>query len=225
MLDVGPIDVLLDAGCGDGRLIREIASRVAYAVGLDASHGAIRLATNSIDVPNVSFLQGDITELDVILRGRRFTKVTCLEVLEMVGEPERALVNLIGCLAPGGVLFLTVPLRGPGVYPLGRNGTVKLLEAHGCRVERVLEIKPPRWTLVAMRFTGLIRTLQGRQQSQSRLLEDTYLFSLTRTPSRAFRLYCRIVWPVLRAMMWCDRKLYREPGAMLVVMAKKAEQV
>jgi SAM-dependent methyltransferase len=91
---------ILDAGCGKNRPI-PIATD-SYIVGVDISER--QLARNdALD----EIIVGDIQTCDL---GRcRFDTVVCWDVLEHVECPEKALVNFLGALKPGGVLVVVVP--------------------------------------------------------------------------------------------------------------------
>jgi SAM-dependent methyltransferase len=59
--------VLLDIGCGIGRMDEAIASRVGRIIGLDVSAEMVRLARERLaHVPNVDFVEGNGVDLDVI---------------------------------------------------------------------------------------------------------------------------------------------------------------
>ena len=72
MLDVvglspGPDDVVLDIGCGVGRLTRILAARTKRVYGLDVSGEMLRLAReHNADLSNVEWLHGDGHGLSVL---------------------------------------------------------------------------------------------------------------------------------------------------------------
>lgn len=94
-----PVHVL-DAGCGKNRVIPVATDR--YIVGVDISEE--QLAKN----PDLDeMIVGDIQVCD--LGESRFDTVLCWDVLEHVQTPQKALVNFVGALKPGGVLVVVVP--------------------------------------------------------------------------------------------------------------------
>lgn len=102
---------VVDVGCGDGRLAREIALRfpAARVLGVDYSDRAIGLAKAlNADVPSLFFESIDITSAHSL---ERHDIAVLMEVFEHI-PPEAGPVFLRGIhrlLKPGGALLLTVP--------------------------------------------------------------------------------------------------------------------
>ena len=87
---------VLDAGCGEGVLVDEYASRLQIT-GLDAHYASARVTTGSLmalPFPNGSF-----------------DRALCLDVLEHLAyeDQPRALAELARVLVPGGELLVSVP--------------------------------------------------------------------------------------------------------------------
>jgi glycosyltransferase involved in cell wall biosynthesis len=80
---------------------------------------------------------------------QKFDTVICLNVLEHVQDPNRALANIHGALAPGGRLLLYVP-QGQGLY-----SSLDVALGHRCRYDR----KSLSQELVDAGFT--VETLKG----------------------------------------------------------------
>lgn len=92
-----PLDArVLDAGCGEGLLVEEFASRFSIE-GLDAHYTSARVRSGSV----TALPYGD----------RAFTHVLCLDVLEHLSfdDQPRALAEFQRVLTPGGELYLSVP--------------------------------------------------------------------------------------------------------------------
>ena len=94
-----------DVGCGIGRLLMSIQERFqpTSLTGFEYSEAAIDIA-NAL-VPGVEFHSFDVYEGT----GLQFDVVFCIEVLEHLLYPDKALSNIVRMIAPSGVALLTVP--------------------------------------------------------------------------------------------------------------------
>lgn len=117
-LQPGPTDRVLDVGCGSGVVAAEIArSGVASCLGLDGNPDAIRFARQRFPLPNLSFQQQLVDELD--LPDGSFDAVCCFELIEHI-YPDQGLAllrSLARLVRPGGRLLLTTP-NYHSVWPL-----------------------------------------------------------------------------------------------------------
>jgi len=116
---------VLEVGCGEGVVTRYIAERLGSARvdGIELDAEALLLAQGRC--PGASFVRGDVYDLPV--RSRSYDLVVCLEVLEHLQDPGRALRE-IRRVSRGGCL-LSVPhepffrlgnvLRGKNLGRLG----------------------------------------------------------------------------------------------------------
>ena len=102
---VAPNTCVLDVGCGDGghygRLLAAMASEYH---GLDVSEIAVEAAKRSGILAQQHDLQSPFPYTD-----DSFDLVLCIEVLEHVFEPARALLEMGRVLRPGGHILLSVP--------------------------------------------------------------------------------------------------------------------
>jgi 2-polyprenyl-3-methyl-5-hydroxy-6-metoxy-1,4-benzoquinol methylase len=139
-------DSLVDLGCGNGQLLREVAARhprMALA-GLDLS--AAQVAANRQRHPEIDWAACDLARplpADSDLAGR-FGVVIAAEIIEHVAEPEALLANALRLARPGGQLLLSTQ-SGPVRETERRVGHVRhytaaemsaLLEACGWRPRR-----------------------------------------------------------------------------------------
>ena len=103
---------LVELGCGDGRLLREIRARhpkIALA-GIDLSN--TQIAANAAREPSIAWTAADLQqpftptmEADVVVAA---------EIIEHLASPEMLLANALRCVKPGGHLVLTTqsgPIR------------------------------------------------------------------------------------------------------------------
>lgn len=114
-------DAALDFGCGLGRITRALAGRFAHATGVDISAEMVARATEiGAGAPNLEYLVNGATDL-TLLGDRRFDLVWSRLVLQH--QPSRAhalryVDELLRVLAPGGLLYLQMPVAIPLVRRL-----------------------------------------------------------------------------------------------------------
>jgi arsenite methyltransferase len=103
-----PGERILDAGCGPGFYVAELADVVGEngsVVGLDESADMLGLAAaRNEGRANVSFAQGPVTAMPV--QDESFDAAICVQVLEYVPDVEVALRELHRALRPGGRLVV-----------------------------------------------------------------------------------------------------------------------
>jgi len=102
---------VLDAGCGTGDLVANLAADGHQAVGMDVSAGALELAAERH--PDCSFLRHSVEELPWPAERRSYDAVVSFEVIEHLLRPRRLLEGARDALRPGGGLALTTPYHGP----------------------------------------------------------------------------------------------------------------
>ncbi|MGH0028824.1 MAG: class I SAM-dependent methyltransferase [Myxococcota bacterium] len=113
-LDVRPGELLLDAGCGEGRHCYGALERGARVVGLDldpdglhAAVGGIRQRAVEKGSPLGEMLQGNTFHLP--FADATFDKVICSEVMEHVHDYRAAAAELARVTKPGGRVAVTIP--------------------------------------------------------------------------------------------------------------------
>ena len=106
---------LLDIGCGSGLLLAALGNDVRQRVGCDL-RGELYVQVRE-QVPTVLFAQADGMQLP--FPDDSFDLVTCLAVIEEFVDWREALQEMARCVAPGGVLYVTVT-NGKLLIPLYR---------------------------------------------------------------------------------------------------------
>ena len=95
---------LLDVGCGDGAMLRQLDGFEALA-GVDVSEAAVRIArSQGLDVRAVDVNTG-VLPFD----SESFETVLCLDVIEHVFDPLQLVAELRRVTAPGGELLISTP--------------------------------------------------------------------------------------------------------------------
>lgn len=97
---------LLDAGCGEGFLMKEGLGAGFDVFGVDYSSHGLESQNPSL---SSRFVEGDLLNLSGSMGGMRFGSVVAKNVLEHVIDPRATLRELKGVLQPGGLLSVVVP--------------------------------------------------------------------------------------------------------------------
>jgi trans-aconitate 2-methyltransferase len=114
---------VLDVGCGDGRVSRQLALRVpkGRVVGVDSSASMIRFAqANQASHPNLSFALKDAGKLDYT---NEFDAVVSTFCLQWVPDKAAAFRGIHDSLRRGGTAILIMPFRNPEIANLRRQMT------------------------------------------------------------------------------------------------------
>ena len=112
-LGVGPGQLLLDAGCGEGRHCFGALERGARVVGLDLDLASLRKAAGALRFRGrekgalAAMLQGDAFRLP--FADASFDRVICAEVMEHVHDYRGAARELARVTRPGGRVAVTIP--------------------------------------------------------------------------------------------------------------------
>jgi len=94
--------IILEAGCGNGRHTRLVASWGAKAViGVDFSNAVEAARRNTEDLPNVQIIQADILSLPF---KRVFDYAFSVGVLHHLPDPRLGFLSLAACLRSGGAV-------------------------------------------------------------------------------------------------------------------------
>lgn len=165
---------VVDVGCGGGILTEALAKSGARVSGIDLSELSIDIARQHADRGGleIDYRVMDIETL-VAEQAGQYDVVTCMEMLEHVPHPQRAIADCARLLKPGGVaIFSTI------------NRTFKAWAFAIVAAEYILGLLP-RGT---HRYEKLIRPVEMRQWARSAGLEFRAVSSLMYNPlARKFR--------------------------------------
>jgi len=144
-----PLGDLLDIGCGQGRLLKLLASRAHRVVGVDTDPAARRLARAEVllaGLPNCTLRQGDMLALP--FEDGEFDTIILDDVLPGDETPEKALLEAQRVLRRGGRLLLLASADNNDVADLRQKFT-DWAAATGMRLARPRSIpeKNPDWLL------------------------------------------------------------------------------
>ncbi len=117
LLDIKPGDVVLDAGCGEGRHSFEFVAHGANVFSMDMDIESLRktrfvlfdLIENMPRYQNGSFQVHIGDTLKLPFRDETFDRIICSEVMEHVDDDNMACSELVRVLKKGGRIAITVP--------------------------------------------------------------------------------------------------------------------
>lgn len=99
-------DVVLDAGCGNGKLALKISKKCKKIYAVDISKNAFS-KTNTKHQKNLIFRKMNIENLK--FKSKFFDKIVCVETLEHVLHPEKVLREFSRVIKSEGILVITYP--------------------------------------------------------------------------------------------------------------------
>ncbi|GGC11168.1 class I SAM-dependent methyltransferase [Cellulomonas carbonis] len=104
---VGGNKTVLDVGCATGYLGAELVARGCVVDGVEYDADAAATAAKALR----HVVVGDLTtlDLDAELEGRRYDVIVCGDILEHLADPAPVLRRLVGLLAPGGSVVISMP--------------------------------------------------------------------------------------------------------------------
>ena len=144
-----PLGDLLDIGCGQGRLLKLLASRAQRVVGVDTDPDARRLARAEMllaGLPNCTLRQGDMVSLP--FPDDEFDTIILDDVLLAAEQPEKAVAEAMRLLRPGGRILLLASVASQDIEELKTKYT-DWASATGMRLAKPRSIpdKNPDWLL------------------------------------------------------------------------------
>ena len=152
-LDLRPGMVVLDVGCGPGRLTIPIATKVGSTgevVAMDIQSGMLQRArekARAASLTNIEFLQAGVGEGK--LGRNRFDRALLVTVLGEIPNRDAAMREIFDALKPGGILSVTEVIFDPHfqsrqtVARLARTGGFREKAFHGNAIAFTLNLEKP----------------------------------------------------------------------------------
>ncbi len=103
-------DVILDVGCGDGKITAYIADQISNGTitGMDISDKMVKLASSNFAKPRRDFIQGSAESIPF---KRQFTKLVSFNTLHWVLNQQKALESMRDALRDDGTMLLVLPAK------------------------------------------------------------------------------------------------------------------
>ncbi len=144
-----PLGDLLDIGCGQGRILKLLASRAHRAVGVDIDSDARRLARAELllaGTPNTSLRQGDMVSLP--FDNKEFDTIILDDVFGDANDPAAALLEAKRLLSDGGRVLLLASAGNSDITAL-RSQFAEWAAAASLRLSapRSIPANNPDWLL------------------------------------------------------------------------------
>jgi SAM-dependent methyltransferase len=224
---VEPEDVVLDAGCADGYVSRALAERARAVVGVDIAPEVIEHNQRLPGPPNLQFVCADLNAVEELCEPGAFTKILCMDVLEHAVGFERIIAAFARLLADGGLLLLTIPVRGHGHLAHTPGEVRAILCRSGLSLATFARVEPPGWTRRAIAIFEMARRIHAGRASEVDRWSETRAYRVMRERPLALRVYQRSIFPLLRRLVAVDAGPYRETpkGRWLLVLAEQIRQV
>lgn len=105
---------VLDVGCGAGFLSNLLASENLQVTGLDISVESLSVAKKYDTTKKVQYVEGNAYMLP--FADNSFDVITCMDFLEHIEDPERAIKEMSRVLKPNGQFFFHTFNRNPVAY-------------------------------------------------------------------------------------------------------------
>ena len=111
---VFPQDIVIDYGCGIGRMAKYMATRCHRVIGIDICKSFIEIAQEMTNVPNVEFYKFN-RKCNHYIGAGMADFIYCISVIQHNTPENRELImdDIYTFLKPGGRCFINFPRLGP----------------------------------------------------------------------------------------------------------------
>lgn len=107
--NVPPQSMILDYGCGTGRIAIELATCGYQVKGVDGASGMIQKARSEAENQKLLLASFETIEPSTWRPPQQYDAIVCSSVLEYVPNDELLLFRFAEALVPGGILLVSIP--------------------------------------------------------------------------------------------------------------------
>ena len=168
MLQAGPGEHILDAGCGTGIFTHDLLAAGARVTGLDLSIPMLRRAGNKAVPYPFHMVQGDLRQLP--FAGSSFDKAVSVTAIEFIEDAKSAVGELLRVTRPGGCIVVA-SLNSRSPWAVRR----KAAAAEGHTLFKHAYFRSPEEMAALAPFTGFSKTaihfLKNEDPEQAHIIE------------------------------------------------------
>jgi SAM-dependent methyltransferase len=107
---IGPDDIVVDVGCGDGGASNFCADKGAYVILADLNAERLAEAAARVAQKAAGRMETHVTDGNPLpLQNASVTRIICMEMLEHVDDPAAVMAELVRVGRPGARYLITVP--------------------------------------------------------------------------------------------------------------------
>lgn len=189
LLNLEKIDVLLDAGCGEGYTSYVVSKKVKKVIGVDISKETIDF-NNKFSNKKLSFQVVDLNNLSKSFYSK-FDKIICMDVLEHANGFPNIINNFSKALKKEGVFLVTIPVFDDhGHFEHNDFDYLKkLFRKKGFKIDTLEYIQMPFFTKKVHQLINVLRKLLGQKMKEVDSFDETLSFELRKKETLTFRLY------------------------------------
>lgn len=107
LLDVQPGDKVLDIGCGTGNILERLDKGELF--GVDLSDFMLKIAAEKLQAVNVRLFKGNAENLPREIKGIKFDKIVCSEVVEHIQRPDKLMDEIVAVSMQGTAIVFSFP--------------------------------------------------------------------------------------------------------------------
>ena len=183
-------DLVCEIGCGNGFTSFILSKLVKQVTAVDISEQLIKYLNEQSHPHNVRFQVIDVTKPLPKEFWGRYDKAICIDVMEHVEDPKKALDFTSQILKKGGIAIVTFPLNMPhhGKTLFAKSDLEKLAqECEACVAEAKILKLSRVGSIIDHSYTKFRELL--RPSKEVNTFENTVAFEMMRKPRRIYGLF------------------------------------